>query len=188
MAPNTEIKLIEAVGKWADKNFGNRRGAEWGIAEELGEACHCVLKRAQKIRGFECRNFFMEKFTDALADIMIYLSDYCYLRNAFYAMGRNQQMIVGINRDNPRDERLIVTHLFQACAQMLAFDIVMPGDKIPAAEIGAYNMVAQRICTGVECWAFIYEIDLRLAVASTWAKVGQRDWIANPQAPLPEQQ
>lgn len=187
MEPKNEIQLIEAVGKWSDKNFGDRRGAEWGIAEEIGEACHCVLKRTQKIRGFDDETFFLSEFTDALADIIIYLADYCYLRNAFFSMGRNQQMIVGINRDNPQDERQIVVHLLQASAQMLTFPPVFPGEVIPSSVIGGYNMVAQRICIGVECWAYIYDINLRFAVAHTWAKVGQRDWKVNPTAPLPHQ-
>lgn len=177
--PLNEIQLIQQVGEWSTKNFRNRRGAEWGIVEEIGEACHCFLKERQQIRGFDKREFFIAEFTDALADIMIYLADWCYLRNAFFKLGRNQ-MVAPVHAD----ERTIVIHLLQGAAQMFNFQEVFPGDVIPPANAETYNMIAQRICNGVECWAKVYDIDLRLAIASTWAKVGKRDWVANPAAPV----
>lgn len=179
--PLNEIQLIQKVGAWSDKNFRNLRGAEWGISEEIGEACHCILKRRQKIRGFDVESFFLGEFTDALADTIIYLADWCYLRNAFFNLGRNQ-MIAPVNAD----ERTIVIHLLQGVAQMFHFPEVSPGDVISPDQAGVYNMLAQRICNGVECWAKLYDIDLRLAIASTWAKVGKRDWVMNPNQPSAE--
>lgn len=180
--PLNEVQLIQQVGQWSDKNFRDLRGAEWGVGEEIGEACHCILKHRQKIRGFDKEEYFLEQFTDSLADTMIYLADWCYLRNTFFKLGRNQ-MVAPVHAD----ERTVIIHLLQGAAQMFNFPEVFPGDIIPPAHEGPYNMIAQRICNGVECWAKIYDIDLRMAIASTWAKVGQRDWKKNPSAPESDQ-
>lgn len=183
-APISEAILIQQVGAWADKNFRNKRGAEWGIFEELGEAAHCILKNRQGIRGFDVEEFFLTQLTDALADTIIYLADWCYVHKAFFTFGRNQ---IHDLHPNQTDERKIVVHLLQGAAQMFSFDEVVPGDKVPQVHEGLHNMAAQRICNGVECWAYIHDINIRLAVAATWAKVSKRDWVANPTAPTPEQ-
>jgi len=183
--PIDEAQLIHQVGNWATKNFRDKRGPDWGIVEEIGEAAHCVLKHRQKIRGFEVEEFFMSKFADALADTIIYLCDWCYLHNAFFKFGRNQ---IHDLHPNAADERTVMVHLLQGAAQMLSFPEILPGDKVPIVHEGLYNMAAQRICNGIECWAYMYDLDIRLIVAGTWAKVGQRDWNKNPQAPAPEHQ
>lgn len=182
--PLDELQLIQQVGEWATKNFRDKRGAEWGIIEEVGEAAHCILKARQKIRGFDNHEFFLEKFSDSLADTIIYLADWCYMHEAFFRFGRNQMHPEPNDRAN---ERRIATHLLNATAQMISFPEIFPGDAIPRGEYEVYNMVAQRICTGIEYWAEIYLIDIRWMVAHTWAKVSQRDWIANPTAPLTDQ-
>lgn len=179
--PIDELQLIQQVGVWAEKNFRDKRAADWGIVEEIGEAAHCVLKARQKIRGFENHDFFIKEFTDALADTIIYLSDWCYLHRAFFKLGRNQ---IHDLHPNQADERKIVVHLLQGASQMLSYPEILPGDKVEPIHIGTYNMMAQRICNGVECWAYLYDIDLRWAISTTWAKVSKRDWVANPQAPL----
>jgi len=179
--PIDELQLIRQVGTWADKNFREKRRAEWGIIEEIGEAAHCVLKRFQGIRGFDKEDFFLEKFTDALADTIIYLADWCFLHQAFFKLGRNQME----HEFNATQERRVVQHLLQAASGLIGLEEVLLGDKTETGMVGVYNLFAQRICNGVEYWAQIYEIDLRWAITTTWAKVGQRNWVANPAAPLP---
>lgn len=181
--PIDELQLIEQVGRWADKNFREKRQAELGIIEEIGEATHCVLKRFQGIRGFDKEDFFLEKFTDALADTIIYLADWCFMHQAFFKLGRNQM----VQEFNPTQERRVIQHLLLAASGLMGFEEVQMGDKIEIGRVGVYNLFAQRICNGVEYWAQIYEIDLRWAITTTWAKVGKRNWIANPDAPLEEQ-
>jgi NTP pyrophosphatase (non-canonical NTP hydrolase) len=181
MAPENETQLIHQVGTWSIKNFGERRAAELGICEEIGEAIHCVLKRKQRIRGFDKDEVFYENFKDALADTIIYLCDWCHIHNAFFKFGRNLQAV-----GNPAtDERRVIVHLLQGAASMMLFEELNPmgGYKVSSGEEGAYNMVAQRICSGIEYWAQIYDVDLRVAVAITWAKVSQRDWTKNPAGP-----
>lgn len=61
---------------WVDKNFGNRPAWQplLGIQEEVGELSHAFLKREQGIRNTEPHN---ENIEDAVADIFIYLCDFC---------------------------------------------------------------------------------------------------------------
>lgn len=66
---------------WALKNFGSDRQSDdplIGITEELGELCHAHLKTKQGIRTNE--NHYENK-VDALADMVIYMLDYCNLEN-----------------------------------------------------------------------------------------------------------
>ena len=68
--------LQEELKPWVKHNFGDR--PSWqpllGIVEELGELAHAHLKHAQEIRTDE-QHFENKK--DAIADIIIYLADYC---------------------------------------------------------------------------------------------------------------
>lgn len=179
MAPKDEIELIQQVGMWADTNFGDKRLAEYGIAEEVGETFHCLIKRFQGIRGFDNEAFFLEKLTDALCDIMIYLADYCYIHNSFFKFERNRQTIDACTID---DERKIMCHLQQAVSTMLMYPWIDRNQLIDVSEQQVYNAICQRVCTGVEMLAKIYGIDLRLAVAAEWVKnVSKRDWVADPQ-------
>lgn len=64
---------------WVKHNFGDR--PSWmpllGIVEELGELAHAHLKQAQGIRRQENHE---ELAKDAVADIVIFLADYCSAR------------------------------------------------------------------------------------------------------------
>jgi hypothetical protein len=175
--PRDEAELIQHVGEWADYNFRDKRAADLGMIEELGEGCHCILKRFQGIRGFRDPMFFNEKFTDALADMVIYLADWCYMHNAFFKFGRNQHNLPAMTQ---QDERKVLCHILQALASMMAYDEVTKGDKIDATMEGSYGMIAQRMATGIEYWAIIHNIDLKLAVSAAWAKVRTRDWTKQP--------
>lgn len=61
---------------WVKHNFGDR--PSWmpllGVMEELGELAHAHLKREQGIRTNEDHD---AKARDAVADIVIFLADYC---------------------------------------------------------------------------------------------------------------
>ena len=69
-------KLQEEQLPWAKHNFGTDRPSWWpllGAVEEIGELAHAHLKAAQGIRTSE--DHFANK-KDAVADVIIYLSDY----------------------------------------------------------------------------------------------------------------
>jgi NTP pyrophosphatase (non-canonical NTP hydrolase) len=65
------------VAKWVKANFGPEL-PEWhpilGVMEELGELCHSFLKQGQ---GIHLEEDHREKMADAVADIVIFLADFC---------------------------------------------------------------------------------------------------------------
>jgi NTP pyrophosphatase (non-canonical NTP hydrolase) len=69
-------ELQEQVAIWVAKNFDHTEG--WrpllGVVEEVGELSHAHLKQVQGIRTQEKHQ---EKKIDAVADIVIFLCDYC---------------------------------------------------------------------------------------------------------------
>lgn len=73
-------KIQKEQVEWAKSNFGDK--PSWmpllGAMEELGELSHAHLKNEQKIRMNEPH---FENKKDAVADIIIYLCDYCTSQN-----------------------------------------------------------------------------------------------------------
>lgn len=63
--------LADFINDWANNNFDVHL-PELGILEEIGELTHCILKRAQRIRGFEDYMFFQTQAKDAIGDIVVY--------------------------------------------------------------------------------------------------------------------
>lgn len=63
--------------EWSNRNFGPHPA--WhpllGVQEEVGELAHAYLKREQQIRG--SRQQHDADIRDAVADIVIYLCDFC---------------------------------------------------------------------------------------------------------------
>jgi NTP pyrophosphatase (non-canonical NTP hydrolase) len=74
-------QLQEEVQKWSTRNFPNAKPYQplLGATEEIGELCHSHLKLEQGIRTDQNHR---EKAEDAIADIVIYLADYCW-RNGY---------------------------------------------------------------------------------------------------------
>jgi len=72
-------QLQDEQRPWVKHNFGDR--PPWhpllGAVEELGELAHAHLKEVQGIRMSEDH---VANAQDAVADIVVYLSDYCTAR------------------------------------------------------------------------------------------------------------
>lgn len=71
------IQLQREHDEWEQRNFPADREtravhAALGVAEETGELCHAVLKRAQGIRGTEDQH--LAKAADAIGDVVVYLA------------------------------------------------------------------------------------------------------------------
>lgn len=79
-AKRTLTDLQAEQRPWVLRNFGER--PTWmplmGAVEELGELAHAHLKAAQGIRGTAAEH--AEAAKDAVADVVIYLADYCSSR------------------------------------------------------------------------------------------------------------
>lgn len=69
--------LQKEVGQWSLNNFGDQSSTNpmLGLVEEVGELSHAHLKGIQGIRHTPAEVRAMKM--DAVADIMIYLADYC---------------------------------------------------------------------------------------------------------------
>jgi NTP pyrophosphatase (non-canonical NTP hydrolase) len=72
-------QLQDEQYEWSRRNFGPQDPVLplLGVAEEVGELCHAVLKRKQAIRMDEDH---IAKEKDAIGDIVIFLMDYCNRR------------------------------------------------------------------------------------------------------------
>lgn len=68
--------LRDEIGQWADRNFDVHL-PELGVAEEIGELTHAILKREQKIRGEATKKTKIE-IVDALGDATIYMLHLAY--------------------------------------------------------------------------------------------------------------
>jgi NTP pyrophosphatase (non-canonical NTP hydrolase) len=80
MSNITLRKLQSVSGRWAARNFGDKRPTYHpllGISEEVGELCHAHLKKEQGIRG--TTDELNAQAKDAVGDIVIFLADYCNL-------------------------------------------------------------------------------------------------------------
>ena len=74
-------RLQEDQREWVKHNFPDRKSyfPLLGAVEELGELAHAHLKREQGIRGSAEQHLTAAK--DAVADIVIFLADYCTANN-----------------------------------------------------------------------------------------------------------
>lgn len=71
-------RLQQEQRAWVAHNFPDREAYMplLGAVEELGELSHAHLKHAQGIRGMT-QEKYEELAADAVADVVIYLADYC---------------------------------------------------------------------------------------------------------------
>lgn len=98
------------IGEWAQRNFGSNFSTSrnihlgslaplLGIGEELGELHHAVLKEAQGIRGYQSRELYEEDRDDALADLVIFLLDFCYREGVDFDSVFNRTLAKVLKRD-----------------------------------------------------------------------------------------
>lgn len=159
----TSRELINEVGEWAEANFGHKAHPLYGIIEETGELTHCLLKRLQGIRGFDDPVKFKAEFTDALADIGIYLAHYCYLNNTSYKFIKAEVMHESWHQA-PMEENIAL--VLSEVSRMLIDPMYAQVEKIACA----------LVCIGAK-----ENVDFETAVRDTWTKVvSKRDWKKNP--------
>lgn len=62
------------LAEWQERNFRNVTSEKLvlGMAEEVGELCHYILKRAQKIREAADEQEVQEQIADGFADCVIF--------------------------------------------------------------------------------------------------------------------
>ena len=64
----------EVLAEWNRRNFGEQPSEHFalGMAEEVGELCHFILKRKQKIREGATGQDLKGEIADAFADTVIF--------------------------------------------------------------------------------------------------------------------
>lgn len=165
----TTQQLIQQVGEWATHNFEDHWPA-LGLAEEVGEACHCILKHHQKIRGFDNEDKFKQELSDALSDATIYLCHYAYLNKSFFSFDSED-----VHHKEKDFDKKIVAHVFVGVVSILTYDASNP-EPNPIVVSG----LCQRMFMSLDVWANCYDIDLEKTVNETWFKiVSKRDWHKN---------
>jgi hypothetical protein len=174
MAPKlTMSELIHEVGTWSKFNYAEKQAPLFGVVEEIGEACHCILKNIQGIRGYDDVGKFHKDLQDAMADAMIYLCNFAYNHNAIFAFNRNQ---LDVPQPKDRDANIVLSHILQATSSMLNHEALYQ-TKNMQQDNAIYSVFCQRFCSAMEIWAAMYFIDLENITFATWAEiVRKRDW------------
>lgn len=144
------------IGAWAARNFPVHR-PDLGILEEVGEATHCILKRMQKIRGFDNPETFTKNFEDAMGDIGVYALHRSFLVNEEI----DDTQYYGIMNFSTEE-------LLAELASVAAFMI----RKEPADVVEVLS-ICTRICEIENVRPF------PIILATTWDRVKQRDWEKN---------
>lgn len=166
-------KVLEVIRReiheWAEVNF-EFHGPKLGVLEEMGEMTHCILKQFQGIRGFDDKIFFKKEFTDAVADIGIYLLHSASIAGVSIV---NEIEIEDIEGDLPTKENM-EHHLGELCEQV--------GMLLANTEHNCFTNVEihESILDKVATIASFYDVSLPEAIAFTWSKVRQRNWKENP--------
>lgn len=174
----TSSGLIEEVGQWAKRNFQERRMPETsllGLMEEIGETSHCVLKRIQKIRGFDQDAHFLMHIRDGMADFMIYLADFAHMKGVFFSFNHNDS----IKQVNFTDLTILAQFMLTLAA---LYNLEERTDvTMNEALKASYTQYCQRLCSLMECWARMHNVgDLQEITNDVWCRVSARDWQKNP--------
>lgn len=160
-------ETIREVGEWAQNQpWHPNHAPDYGVVEEVGELTHAILKHIQKIRGFEVVDFFRDKAKDALGDIMVYLSHWCYMKNCYYSVKENSY--------NPNMEyRARLGQLTIYISQMLT---------VRSDDPAVYTTIATGIATVCSHIARDFGWDLvQDCLGPVWWKVQKRDWNKDSQ-------
>lgn len=172
---------------WAKKNFVYQDSYGLGVAEELGEWCHNLLKFRQKIRGYgdtrrqEKTEQFIEDQKDSIADAMIFLLHLAENNNTFLSFEEMDNFI----RDHMHlvgKEITIVGMIMGPLAQVMVISDNYHGEP------GVFRPMYQKMLNGLGLLAMNYCMDpVAECMEPVWAKVSQRDWHKYPKTGLPDE-
>jgi NTP pyrophosphatase (non-canonical NTP hydrolase) len=161
---------MEEIGTWADKMFPVHL-PDYGLVEELGEAVHCILKRAQKIRGFDKDEVYIAGLKDAFADLMVYLLHLCYMYKVALSFDSYKSWL----SEKMSDRTALCLMLRQVTLLVEYSEIANVSDNNPL-----FRVPAQVLCNVAIIWGKQLGIDVIQATRDEWEKnVSKRDWSVN---------
>jgi hypothetical protein len=160
----TDQEFISTVGGWATLNF-TYHNPWFGMVEETGEAVHCLLKREQKIRGYDNSEFFRVEFADALSDIAVYAAHYAYLCPEAH-MGF---CLDEVTPDDDQTTEKVVAQLLQTLAEMQLGPTSEPA------------LTLRSVLALTSILAELENLNLREITFATWDRVvAKRNWVKSP--------
>ena len=167
--PNRTLILVEftnlrdQIGVWANINFDVHL-PELGIAEEIGELTHAVLKREQKIRGEAARKTKTE-IEDALGDAAIYMLHLAYIQKITPNFA---------NELVPLDKELPLLGALHRSAGVLILRLHHFDSPFP--------LVVEWAILFSNLWNFaaLHNLNLLNLTKDVWAKVSKRNWRKYP--------
>lgn len=156
-------QIIRHHGKWADYNFPGKHDSLSGILEEMGEATHCLLKRFQGIRGFDEPSFFDSKFSDALADMVVFMLHHAYIHDLFLIL-----------EPEPHWQHFLVSHpTHRSCTISFLHELAC---AMAESNLRSKDAYLQLLYMNVWCMAKHESMDLPVILYSTLESVWRRDW------------
>jgi len=161
---------MDEIGAWADKNF-TTHWPDYGIVEEIGEIVHCVLKRAQGIRGFDKDEVYAAGLKDSFADLMIYLLHLCYKYKVALSFDSYKTWV-----SDRMSDRMAIHQLLRHAGLLMEYsEIACISDNNPL-----FRVPAQAVCNIAIIWGNQLGIDVIEATRDEWENnVRKRDWQAN---------
>jgi hypothetical protein len=165
-------ELSIEVGTWADKNFSIHIPAI-GVLEEIGEMTHCILKRFQKIRGYDKPDYFKEQFKDAVADCAIYLMHHASIEEIEFSSDPTCSEVfqsLDQNLNDPDEARDFLGTLLEDVTSLMQ-DIPMSTPTVT---------VIDSIMSCLAYAAAQEGLDFMDTVEETWSRVMKRDWVKRP--------
>lgn len=166
--PDTLKDLQTSLYHWQHYNFGpqNNDRLLLGINEEIGELCHCVLKKMQGIRGTPAEH--NNNMKDAIGDIMIYTLNY------LSGLKIDMPNFVPNEAQPTNDEDKIIK---------ATFVIVRCGAKMTEAKHA--GEAARKLIAALNYFCALHHWKLEAILRETWKEVGKRDWKRYPETGLP---
>jgi hypothetical protein len=157
-------KLRDEIGLWAAYNF-DAHYPELGIAEEVGELTHAVLKREQQIRG-ESLGQTTHLIIDSLADATIYALHLAY----------NYKLILNFARElTPLTEEKSILGAMHHTAGAIILNI--HHFHSPAVVSVEHSFLLTQLWNFAE----LQNLNLLIITSQTWLQVSKRDWRKYPQ-------
>jgi NTP pyrophosphatase (non-canonical NTP hydrolase) len=156
------------IDEWAKLNF-TVHSPKLGILEEIGELTHCILKRAQRIRGFEDFSFFVTHLKDAIGDTMVYLLHDLRMAEEILIWDDNKFNIDDLTTDTTIENLEAIMGELSECA----------GQHLQGLQYYGQLNYRESILSILDNLCACYGFSLLEIIEETWAKVSKRNWKAN---------
>lgn len=161
-------EIADEIFAWGQYNFDSH-APHLGLAEEVGELSHAILKRGQNIRGFGDPEVFKAAAKDALADATVFLLHWSRWNKTNFR--KVPVYRAGLPADDAEVEQILVGHLFKFSGILICCTVEKV-DPCPAAT---------QIWSLLHQLASFYGFDLlRDCLVPVWSDVKTRDWRKFP--------